>query len=174
MNKIKIPFFAVVITVFVIILTTTGIIRLCKQPASANKEGDVGEYKISYAKEVLEVGNIVDNVPFLSEHFFMVCNDAGEPYTFVLRAETSWYNKNFDESGKAKEPVTVRFLVRKPSSDKAKVLSQINAEIVGEEIPWWHEGDCDKFAVLRGQDLSCVYFCRIRDLHSCDSGLCAF
>ena len=52
----------------------------------------------------------------------------------------SWYNKNFDKSGKAKEPVTARFLVRKPSSDKAKVLSQINAEIVGEEIPWWHEG----------------------------------
>ncbi len=69
MNKIKIPFFAVVITVFVIILTTTGIIRLCKQPASANKEGDVGEYKISYATEVLQVDNIVDNVPFLSEHF---------------------------------------------------------------------------------------------------------
>lgn len=125
---------AILAVVFFIITTITGITELFADTADPNrvKSGEVIEYRVIYAKEVVEIKHMLFGViPTYSERFYATTNESGAN-NLVIRADEKWFEENFTPEGIALAPIKVSGLIKSADSKNGLDLTSVNERLGGE------------------------------------------
>ena len=121
----------ILVLVFVVTTLYSGFSELSAKPADPDraKRGEVIEYRVIYAKEVLEIKHMLFGIiPTYSEHFYVTLDEDGIN-RLAIRADKEWFSDNFSEDGVAKAPVLVSGLIKSSSGKKGLNLSGVNAKL---------------------------------------------
>ncbi len=133
--KKRISFGAVVGVIFVGVFfyftVISGIMDLNAKPASSGveKQGQVVEYSVVYAKEVYELKHLLFGlIPTYSEHYYLTLSDDGLN-SLLVRADEKWYSEYFGTDGLAQAPVKVNGLVKSANNKKGLNLNKVNTQL---------------------------------------------
>lgn len=131
----RISFGAVVGVIFVGVFfyftVISGIMDLNAKPASSGveKQGQVVEYSVVYAKEVYELKHMLFGfIPTYSEHYYLTLSGDGLN-SLLVRADEKWYSENFGSDGLAQTPVKVDGLVKSANNKKGLNLNSVNTQL---------------------------------------------
>lgn len=134
MNK-KVKFGLTVGVILVVVtfffMEFTGISELSAKPADPDRaqRGELIEYRVLYAKEVLEIRHMLFGIiPTYSERFYITTNEDGIN-SLVVRADEKWFSENFTSDGLAKAPVQVSALIKSGKNKKGFNVTGINAQL---------------------------------------------
>ncbi len=124
-------------TLYSLITGITGLTRSGKSLISASSEsGARCEVSIDLAIEVYEIEHRLNGlIPTGSEHFYLAATDDGA-VPLLIKASSSWYEKNFGEDGLAKSTVMLTGEVGKFDSDSRYKLNELNRKLssLGESV----------------------------------------
>ncbi|MCH5204045.1 MAG: hypothetical protein J1F03_04805 [Oscillospiraceae bacterium] len=108
-----------------------GISELFAETADPDRasRGDVIEYRVLFAKEVLEIRHMLFGIiPTYSERFYITTNEDGLN-SLLVRADEKWFEENFTSDGLAKSPVKISALIKSASSKNGFSVTSINAQL---------------------------------------------
>ncbi|MCH5197132.1 MAG: hypothetical protein J1F28_10470 [Oscillospiraceae bacterium] len=133
--KIGLIIGAVMVTVAFFFTIVSGISELYASPADPDRAmtGEVIEYRVLYAKEIVEIKHMLFGViPIYSERFYITTNEDGAN-SLAVRADEKWFEENFTPDGLAIAPVQISALIKSASSKRGLNLVSVN-EKLGDSV----------------------------------------
>ncbi|MCH5207381.1 MAG: hypothetical protein J1F04_00745 [Oscillospiraceae bacterium] len=113
----------------------SGISELYASPADPDRAmtGEVIEYRVLYAKEIVEIKHMLFGViPTYSERFYITTNEDGVN-SLAVRADEKWFEDNFTPDGLAIAPVQISALIKSAGSKRGLNLVSVN-EKLGDSV----------------------------------------
>ena len=113
-------------------LSKSGISQLSRYP----EVGTRCEVYVDFANESYTVNHSLNYlIPTGAEHFYFAISEDGA-VPLLIKASQSWYDKNFDKDGFAKDTVTLVCEVGKFDSDSRFKIGELNRDLssIGESV----------------------------------------
>lgn len=133
-SKVSIVITILIFTVWTFYSIISGIVGLSKsgttEPTKDAETGKICEVKVAFASQAYEVTHTLNIlIPTGKEVFYYGLTDEGEGIPLLIKAKPSWFSSNFDKTGLARTPVTVKGEVMKMDSQFTKDLTEMNREL---------------------------------------------